>query len=816
MKELDTPPAMQRESEDRLDTPPTAPLRPAPAKGAGTAHVTLSFVLPVLLCLTILAVFIPLNPLMPRPGLDLSWMMAMNQAVAQHLEFGRDVVFTFGPYASIYTELYHPATDRRMIWGSSFLGLAYFSLLLLAGKSQNFYRLFLFGFVLAGFVNSRDTLLFSYPFMLALAVYRMTLPDGDAMKLRLANPLEHAFPLLFAPLGLLPLIKGSLLPICGATALLCSGMIWHSGKKLFAAIAIGVTTISCALLWVAANQPLLGLPRFFLSTKEIISGYSEAMALAGDPRECILYVLASALILLIVSWTTHVSRASKWFLCATYLLFLFTAFKGSFVRHDQYHNITAGPSLLVAAFLLMFVVGERHSRLPLLMAALVWAFLGHRTFRTGWINLSWNLRGTFNGAYVGARKRWTGGELKNEYDQHIAAIRAEFPIARMPGTSDIYSLDQTWLLASENKWSPRPVDQDYSAYTPQLAQLNLTHLEGSAAPDNIIFRIEAFDHRFPSLNNGLSWPTLINRYSLMRVEPQTLYLRRRLNNLQPVAAAESDFYSGRHEIGEEVSLPEAEAPLLARIEITPTLMGRLLEVFYKPPKLFVSVRLRDGGLRKYRTLSNMMKTDFLITPLVTNAEEFGLLAAGGARYLAGNQVKSITVSSNDRRGLFWNPAYTLRLRKSELAKYTAIENSLLFDKLMDGAPESHSPPLTLKCEGSIESVNQNLPSPSIAIVRGALSLDGWMGVAARQGIAPDSVFVLLTSEAGSKYYVRAHSIPRDDVKQHFQQPGMPDPGFAALIDVSSLKGSYTLSLARSYKGNLDVCQQFSLPLMINP
>jgi hypothetical protein len=174
------------------------------------------------------------------------------------------------------------------------------------------------------------------------------------------------------------------------------------------------------------------------------------------------------------------------------------------------------------------------------------------------------------------------------------------------------------------------------------------------------------------------------------------------------------------------------------------------------------------------------------------------------------------MSSNDRRGLFWNSVYTLRLRKSDLAKNTAIENSLLFDKLNDGPPESHSPPLTLKCEGSIESINESLPSSDVSIVRGTLTLKGWMGVAAKEGIAPDSVFVLLTSETGGKLYVQAHSTPRDDVKKHFQQPGMPDPGFAAMIDVSGLNGSYTLGLARTYKGNLSVCQQFKLPLMINP
>ena len=211
-----------------------------------------------------------------------------------------------------------------------------------------------------------------------------------------------------------------------------------------------------------------------------------------------------------------------------------------------------------------------------------------------------------------------------------------------------------------------------------------------------------------------------------------------------------------------------------------------------------------------------MKADFLITPLVNSTEEFALLAAGGDKYLLANLVKSITMSSDDRKGWFWKPSYSLKLRKIELQKNTDLENRSLFDQLSDTQPASLSSPATLKCEGSLETINGGPPSPGVITVGGALSVDGWIGIAIRNGIVPDSVTVLLTSESGRTLYVKAHHTVRSDLKQHFNQPGMPDPGYAALVDVSSLKGRYTLGLARTYKGNLGICQQFKLPLLINP
>ena len=212
----------------------------------------------------------------------------------------------------------------------------------------------------------------------------------------------------------------------------------------------------------------------------------------------------------------------------------------------------------------------------------------------------------------------------------------------------------------------------------------------------------------------------------------------------------------------------------------------------------------------------MMKSDFIITPLVKSTKDFVLLAAGGTKYIAGNEVMSFSISSDDPSGTLWNPVYSLILRKANLAENTEIENAGLFDGRSDLAPASGSPPSDLKCEGSIESVNGNLPSSTDTIVRGALYLDGWMAVATKDGVVPDSDFVLLKNDSGRTIYVQAHSMRREDIKNHFLHPDMPDPGYAAMIDVSDLKGHYTLGLARRYKGNLGICEQFNYPLQINP
>jgi hypothetical protein len=141
--------------------------------------------------LTTLAIFVPLNPDMPDKGidqpwitamrgargnveqvtplakLDQSWEIVMNEAVARRLRLGKDIIFTFGPYASIYTRFFHPATDRLMVFGGLLIGLSYVAALLYLACDRGPYLLLMLMLFLATF-PSRDALLLSYPFLLVV------------------------------------------------------------------------------------------------------------------------------------------------------------------------------------------------------------------------------------------------------------------------------------------------------------------------------------------------------------------------------------------------------------------------------------------------------------------------------------------------------------------------------------------------------------------------------------------------------------------------------------------------------------------------
>ncbi|HEY0793628.1 MAG TPA: hypothetical protein VGD78_21385 [Chthoniobacterales bacterium] len=102
-----------------------APIAAAPSDEERTHLKTAArWILAVCFPLGLLLAWVPLVPVFPRPGLDPAWAYAMNEAVAHRMQFGRDIIVTFGPYAAVYTRQYNPATDHLMLIGDALVALA--------------------------------------------------------------------------------------------------------------------------------------------------------------------------------------------------------------------------------------------------------------------------------------------------------------------------------------------------------------------------------------------------------------------------------------------------------------------------------------------------------------------------------------------------------------------------------------------------------------------------------------------------------------------------------------------------------------------
>jgi hypothetical protein len=82
------------------------------------------------------------------------------------------------------------------------------------------------------------------------------------------------------------------------------------------------------------------------------------------------------------------------------------------------------------------------------------------------------------------------------------------------------------------------------------------------------------------------------------------------------------------------------------MEINKTPWGSVVSTLYKPPVLTLAVSLRDGRQLCFRLIPGMVRSGFLLSPLIEENQSFvSLASAGGWRNLAGLEVTSLTVSA---------------------------------------------------------------------------------------------------------------------------------------------------------------------------
>ncbi|HEY6132325.1 MAG TPA: hypothetical protein VIV27_09905, partial [Halioglobus sp.] len=332
-----------------------------------------------LLLITVICKFVPFAPLMPRGSLDPSWRFGLNQAVAQGLAFGSDIVFTLGPYASIVTRDFHPGTDSLMVWGSLYFSLSFWLAALLNFRGSNFYLKAAFILTLASIINSPDSLLILYPLLVGTHLFNVTtsMPDGDNVTCRWHVGLVA----LFAPFGLLPLIKGSSIFSCAAIAALC--VLLLGLRKSWASVATMCLTplVSLMLFWVAAGQSLSALPSYLISMLPITSGYTEAMMISGPARELWFYITGTVIIVWAIVRGIDAKGSKKAVLPLMFLAAFFVAFKSGFVRHDVHAMIAGGFILLAALLMNAFITGPR-AHISLIVALATWLVIDANYLKT--------------------------------------------------------------------------------------------------------------------------------------------------------------------------------------------------------------------------------------------------------------------------------------------------------------------------------------------------------------------------------------------------------------------------------------------------
>ncbi|SOE80824.1 hypothetical protein SAMN05446927_4074 [Caballeronia arationis] len=614
------------------------------------------FIVAVVLC------YLPLAPGFPIDSLDSAWQYALNEAIARHLVIGRDIVFTFGPFASVYTRQYHPATDVFDMSGNLLLGLAFASgLLCLAANS----RKWPLPVVFVGLVTSTlyDPLYMAIPPLLLFVTARLAVHRDARFALQTTWFTDLAQALLASSLGLLPLVKGSF----GALSLTIGGLAfllqlrWSPRRALIGAALFAGTL--CGGWWVA-GQPLDALAHFFVSMQPIISGYTDAMSMSGRGKEIGSYIAIAAVTLLCsYRWALQSGRFVGSIFTLGLAISMFVAFKAGFVRHDAHALIAYGTLLFIAVFVAFQCSSV--SAVLLIALGLTGAFLADNHYmdrRT----LPARVSGALTAMGRGIEQRFDGSVvLRAQYDASVDAIRKSLVLPTLAGTWDVYPVSQNVPLANGVAWSPRPVFQSYSAYGARLADMNAAHLLSKSGPANILFSVGTIDQRLPAFDDSVSWLTMLNGYQLDGHAGGFIVLRRMADAVQPATLVPLKSMDTR--LGELVPLPQSGGPLWLKIDLTPSFLGRIATTVLAIPEVRIELTFADGHVESFRYIASMGATGFLVSPFVRNTADFAALISSHGEARGLERPVAIRIVPRIRSGIFWSKRMPVQVSRVQIA-----------------------------------------------------------------------------------------------------------------------------------------------------
>lgn len=610
---------------------------------------TVDYCLKALLLFAIVVAFVPLTPKLPATDLDSAWALALNEAVAKGFTFGKQIIFTLGPYSSIYTKSYHPATVIMMIAGSFYLALSYYLCLLYLTQDTPKRWILAFTLLLIGMLCSRDALLLSYPLIAGLTACKLPFFRLKETRFRLL------ILLIFMPLGLLSLIKGTLFLLSAFVSIVCC--VFLLTKKHYAASFLCLISplLSMVLFWTICGQSLDTIIDYSFNTLYMASAFTEAMSTKAPLNEVLIYLVSACCIVGSVLSQKPATGYYKATVSLLYLSFLFMAFKAGFTRHYG-HIFIAETALIIAAFLLPFIHDAKKVFPTVILALISAQYLGLQN-----ANLSFtsNAQVTYSSFFNGLghwinNKNW----LWEDYALSMQYLKNQAHLPIVIGKTDIYSYDQTYLIASGNSWSPRPVFQSYSVFNAYLAKKNTTHLEGSNAPDTVFFKLQAIDNKMPSLEDGASWPIFLVNYTPQKTLGDFLLLAKKAVQ-KPVKYTTQTVRNRSVALGDKVAISTSDL-VFAKIDLEPTLWGRLLLFFLGPDKLQLHLQLPNKKIVDYNFIPSMGKSIFLLSPLVENTQEFAQLYTKNK--LTEKQVTSFSITTNPKNSWHWQQHYRLELK----------------------------------------------------------------------------------------------------------------------------------------------------------
>lgn len=603
----------------------------------------------VVLCVVGLPPWPPFDHLLGNLGDlsdDLAFAMAQPALLRQEAQWGLEVVFTYGPLGLLASSPIYPEHVKPLLaFHAGFAGVT--ATLLIALVWRSFDRAW--SRVLALMLALANASVWAIGWTEALWI-APALCVG-VISLSGPKPARWLTALLYAAttfLGAAALVKFSLTAIFVGVFGLIGLRDVRQGRVPALSLFFAASVLAC---WLLAGQQIGNLVAWLQASADLSGGYSDAMSKGfsqpyGAVTVAVTYLAAAALFVVgLFSRGPRFERLLLTVLAAgVSLVNLKHAFGGN--------QIEQSVIMVVLAATLIGFVGSAWSRAAAAVSVgaccLVLSWTNFQTLHSIRDHAA-SMVGALSGNYDYAA---TGGERLREQIRRLADLPEG-----LAGTADIYPRKTGVVLAEPGlTYDPRPAYLSLNAHTERLAEQDAAFLRSQRAPRLILFEIrpeERVNDRYPSTDDGRSWPEIWSRYRLKSTGRFLVYERRAM----PLSFSLRPIRTGRFAFDQVLEIDPA-VRTWATVDVRPTLLGRMVGALYKAPRVMLNIVYADGLPASYQIVPALGRAGFLLSPSITTTEEF----AG----ISGRRVKTIRMSVEDDQSWFYERDFGLELSQLQI------------------------------------------------------------------------------------------------------------------------------------------------------
>jgi hypothetical protein len=610
------------------ETPPKLPAgRATPRRAAGL----------LLAALVVALTFVPLPYVLVEREADLSLSAILNYAPQHGLQFGTDIVSTYGPLGFLIFPCFSPhAAGWKMV---TELGLACgiaAGLCLLAGRLRSPWKYLLPGVALflTANIDPRTDLVMD----LGLVCWGLLCWVESGRRLALCVCSLTAL----AVFGALAKVSYLFLGGLSVGAVVCD-LLLRGNRRWGLGVMAGFGT-AIVLAWIAAGQNLWRLGAYVTNGLVVTQTYSQTVVLEGLPILKALGGLVLVLAFGAVALRSASAGAGREGIAAKRSLLLigwlggllWLVWKHGFVRADAWHMCFFFGFAPVLVLGLEVLPGGRAAAnawgrgLGLACCAVAVLTLQTMFFPAGLQSLVQPLR-------VLGHNVWCliePARYQERMNAILQTLRREAQLPRLrsligAASVDVFGQQQSYAFFNGLNYHPRPVPQSYGAANARLMGFNEQFYLSKSAPTFVLFGLQPIDRRFPPLEDARLLRDLLINYELVAAEEPFLLLRAK----SPEPVRLTLLSEGVVHLGDPIGLSgSGDRDLWVQIRLDPSWQGRIREFFFRPPKVRLGIWQEPGQGRIARPPAPalMLAAGFLASPLLLHQSDVLDLYAGRA------------------------------------------------------------------------------------------------------------------------------------------------------------------------------------------